>query len=198
MQLDRPKFLPSFLELLRQEAEESSWVAILPYGGIACAAIGAAVSYLIPNGFWDRDQLAVSTVVFTGIMTLDGLILALGWNAFGRVYDKLFGGEFGTYLSEKNLLNNYLVHIAVQHWSQVVAVLISGVALVMVLIENVPLVVQRVTFALVIITTAYAIKQAVAAIKMMNDLAWQANVFEAWRAKERNGSSLRSVPGGRS
>jgi hypothetical protein len=198
MKTERPKFLPSFFHLLSDEIERSGIFALIPYAFIVSVGIGTGVAFLIPKTFWGEAGWAVSTVVYTGVLTLNGLILALGWNAFGRVYDTLFRGEFAAYMAEKELLNPYLVHIGVMHWAQVAAVLASGVALVAVLIAETPAWAQRALFGLTVATTVYAIKQAVSAISMMNDLVWQAGVFEALSRRAQQGSPLSTVRGGKS
>lgn len=199
MQIDRPKFLPAYFDLLRGEVDRSGWRALVPYVLLTCLALGGAVACLIPALFWDEDHWGVSITVFIGILTLNGLILALGWNAFGRVYDTLFRGEFGAYLIEKKLLNDYLIHISVMHWSQVAAVVMSGCALISVLIESTPEWGQRALFALMVATTIYGIKQAVDAVRTMNDLVWQAAAFETLNRRKKEGAAaFNMVQGGKS
>jgi hypothetical protein len=174
----RPAFLPSFLELVKRESEQVGWRAVVPYV-LLLLCLGAAISaYLIPDAFWDQDNWPVSTVVYTGILTFNGLIIALGWSAFGRIYDVLLTGEFGAYVAKHNLLNAYLTQITFMHVVQVLAVVASGTAIVTVLITGVPLLLARFVFGIVVALTAYAVRQAINAVSGMNDLVWQAAFYE--------------------
>ncbi|TXH39270.1 MAG: hypothetical protein E6Q98_01055 [Rhodospirillaceae bacterium] len=174
----RPKFLPSYLALLHREAQTSGWRSIIPYGFGVTLLIGFGAAWLIPAVFWGQTNWGVSVAVYTGILTLNGLILALGWTAFGRIYDILFKKEFVAFLTKHDQLNPYLVHINFMHFVQIAAVLVSGGGLLLALFDDVHVTGQRVAFAFVISITIYAIKQAVDAVSAMNDLIWQAAYFE--------------------
>lgn len=175
----RPKFLPSFLEEVRKEAEERNWLAVFPYGLIACALLSAGVAYVVPVSFWADEHWGISTAVYSGLLTFNGLILALGWTAFGRIYDILTRGDFGKYLMNTRLLNPYIVHMTYMHIFQIVAIVVSGLGLVEILVEGTPAWLDRIVFAATIAFTAYSIKQAVGAVTAMNDLIWQAAYYEA-------------------
>lgn len=81
--------------------------------------------------------------------------------------------------------------MSVMHWAQVVAVLSSGAALISVLVEGIPLWGERGIFALAVLTTVYAIKQALNAVTAMNDLVWQAAAYERLRKRAEAGNPLR-------
>jgi len=179
MESQRPKFLPSYLGLLKKEAEQSSWFAVIPYALIASIFLGAAVALFTPSEFWTNSRWDVSTAVLAGLLTFNGLVLALGWNAFARIYDALFRKEFVSFLSKHDQLNPYIVHIGFMHFMQISAVIASGVALFFVLFNSVPIAIDRFVFGTSISLTIYAVKQAIDAVSMMNDLVWQVAYFES-------------------
>src|SRR5579862_5535855 len=111
----RPKFLPSFLEAIKQESELTGWRAVVPYVAVSCAILCSAVALYLPKAFWSEPKQEIATIVYSGILTFDGLILALGWAAFSRIYDVLLRGEFGQYLMRNNLLNGYILHVTFMH-----------------------------------------------------------------------------------
>lgn len=178
MDSERPKFLPSYLDLLRQECEKSGWRALIPTTLIICSAIGAVSAYFIPDAFWSDDKWDISTAVYGGLLAFCGLILTLGWNAFSRMYELLYQGDFGAYLHEHKLLNAYLTHISFVHLIQLVAIAFSGIGLITVLMDILPMLFDRMIFGSAIAFTVYGLIQATDAVTAMNDLAWQASYFE--------------------
>jgi hypothetical protein len=106
-------------------------------------------------------------------VTFNGLILALGWTAFGRTYDVLLRGEFSKYLMRNKLLNGYILHITFMHIFQVAAVATTGGGLIVLLLDGIQLSVSRIIFGMVLLFTMYAIKQAIDAVTAMNDLIWK-------------------------
>ena len=133
----------------------------------------------MPASFWSEGKRELAVAVFSGLLVFNGLILTLGWTAFSQIYDVLLRAEFGRYLMKNNLLNGYILQIEFMHIGQIGAVIAAGVALVAILLDIVPLIAERVIFALTLMFTAYAIKQAVSAVTAMNDLVWQSAFFEA-------------------
>jgi hypothetical protein len=186
METERPKFLPSYLGLLAREARESGWASLVPFGLIACLSIGAVTAYFTPSALWDSANWQVSTALFAGFLTINGLMLALGWTAFGRIYDILFRKDFVAFLVRHDHLNPYLVHINYMHFVQIASVLVSGFGLVFVLF-SVSILAERIVLAAVVGVTAYAITQAIAAVNAMNDLVWQAASFEQMLAAKDGG-----------
>jgi hypothetical protein len=180
----RPKFLPSFIGAVQAESELIGWRALVPYILLTCAAAAAAVAYYMPAEFWSEGKRELAVAFFSGVLVFNGLILTLGWTAFSRIYDVLLRADFGRYLMKNNLLNDYILQIEFMHIGQIGAVIISGVALVAVLLDKVPLLAHRVIFGLTFMLTAYAIKQAVSAVTAMNNLVWQAAFFETHQPTE--------------
>jgi len=184
----RPKFLPSYLELLRKETEQSGLVALLPFKLAACVATGYVCSRFVLPGFWGTAKIEVTVAVYGGLLTFTGLLLALGWSAFSRMYETLFRAEFGAYLQEKGLLNSYIVHIGYMHFVQILSILFAGAGLVCSLLAHLPTQIYQWIFALTIGFTIYAIMQAIDAVSAMNDLAWQCAFFE--RSQKQSKSAV--------
>jgi hypothetical protein len=176
---ERPKFLPSFLGAIRDEAEIRGWLAILPFALLSCGAVAAGIAYGMPYQFWSESKRELSVEVVVGLLTFNGLILVLGWTAFGRIYDVLLRGEFGKYLMRNKLLNAYILHITFMHIFQIAAVAATGGGLILVLFDGVPSIVSRIIFGMVLLFTMYAIKQAIDAVTAMNNLIWQSAFFES-------------------
>lgn len=191
--LERPRFLPSALEQLRQEASLTGWRSVVPVWFIAFAVLGAVAAYAVPDVFWDSGRWDVSTAVYAGLLTFNGLVLALGWAAFARMYDVLLRPGFGNYIYKAGLMNDYIVQISFMNIIKVFAISFSAIGLLSVLIENPYIIIDRIIFALVVCLTAYEIKQATDAVSAMNDLVWQANVYESYQSSKESGANVTGI-----
>jgi hypothetical protein len=185
------------MDLLQRESERSGFWAIVPIKLAVCVGIGCAVGYFVPSDFWSDGRWDISTAVYGGLLTFSGLILALGWSAFSRIYETLFRGDFGAYLYEKNLLNDYLVHISFMHVAQVLSVVFCGVGLVSVLFDSVWSWLDRSIMAAVVAAIVYGLKQSLDAVTMMNDLAWNAAIFERHKNNQRDAPNVVKAFGGK-
>jgi hypothetical protein len=190
MDSNRPKFLSSYFKLLSKEAERSGWLSIIPYALVASSVLGAIAAYFIPQSFWADDQWQVSIAVYGAFLTFNGLLLALGWNAFSRMYEILFRGDFGAYLGKNNLLNDYLTHITYINVVQVIAVILSTAGMVLCLFEDVSPIYDRIALGASVAVMVYALKQTLDSLTAMNDLAWQSAYFEINRPRDANGNVI--------
>lgn len=186
---ERPGFVSSVLQMWSDEVKENGLKSLIPYWLFCVLAVGSGAGYIVPDEFWQNARWDISTAVFAGILTFNGLVLALGWGAFSRIYDVILRGNFGAYLANNNLLNDYLVHINFIHLFQILSICASAVGLVFVLVDSVPLWLDRVVFGATVALTAYGIKQSVDAVTAMNDLVWLSSVYERDQ-QSRNGSNV--------
>jgi hypothetical protein len=175
--LKRPSFSASFLAALVKSEKRRGNLAFIPIWLIACLAIGGGVACFIPAKFWNYEKLEVATAVYVGILTLNGLILALSWSAFARMHESISDAPFSDYLLQRDLLNDYIFYINFINVAQITALLICALALLLMLCD-VGVIYNRVAFAIMIGTSAYAIKQASSAVSAMHDLIWQKAIFD--------------------
>lgn len=186
----RQAFLTSYLEALRRSAERRSWKAVVPFWIVVSLIVGSAVSYFVPNIFWTEENWEVSATIYSGILTFNGLMLALSWSAFSKIYEIISAPMFSSYLKKHDLLNGYIVYVSYVHMVQIVAVVASALGLVSVLFEIGSIWADRSILALVAASTIYSIKQASSAITGMHDLIWQKAIFDEGVPSE-NGESRR-------
>jgi len=174
---ERPDFLPSFLSALAEMAQQKKlWhIVVTP---IVAGALGAGAAYLMPASFWSDDNLGVSATVYTGLLTLNGLILALSLSAFSRIYESISAQMFCAFLRRAQLLNKYIVTMSSVQFLQLFAVIMSATGLIVTLIELKYEIIDRIIFGLMIFASIYAIQKASSAISIMNDLLWQKSIFD--------------------
>ncbi|WP_424362708.1 hypothetical protein [Methylocystis parvus] len=142
------------------------------------------MTWVIPEeGFWDKPE--ISMVFFTAILTLNGLLLALSWSSFGKIYEIAARPQLAKFLRAKKLLQQYIFHVDFIHYTQVFALAMSSVALVACVAKEPPLAVsidyislltiQRAAMVLCVSSSIYALRYALGAVRMMQDLVWHAS-----------------------
>jgi len=187
-ELERPKFLPSLFRALSQRTKEQGFLGIIPGWFFVCAAIGAAISYYFPANFWSDEKWDVSTTVFGGLLTFNGLMLALSWNAFSRIHEIICSPVFCAYLRSKDMLNDYIVYIGFVHFFQILAITLTGLGLVTVFFDLPGVVWDRVLLAFISTVSIYSVKQGAAAVTVLHDLMWLKSIFdEHHRATPKDG-----------
>ncbi len=180
--MSRPKFLPSLLEAWLMNLREEGAISLVPYWMIGAGAVGASIAWSLPSTFWDGQKPEVPFAALSGVLTLNGLILALSWSAFSKIYEVVGAGQFCNFLRRNQLLNHYLLFVSYAHSAQIVAIAASAFALFSVALPFLPWV-MKAAVAVSIATTAYAIKQGVGASMVMNDLIWQKSEFDSAQPK---------------
>lgn len=176
--MTRPKFLKSLLDSWQLSLAQNQPSNLIPYWILASIAAGVATAFSLPTEFWDRTKLDVVVSLLSGLLTFNGIILALCWSAFGKVYEIVGAGAFCAHLRKHNLLSHYLVFVGYCHAVQVLAITFTAVALFTVWL---PLQIWfvKVVLAASVATTAYAVRQGVATSSVMQDLIWAKSEFDA-------------------
>lgn len=173
---ERPKFGRALITSVGKSFDQRGYWAVFPSKILACAAAGSAVAYLMPLSFWPQDSLPVSVVVYVGLLTLNGLVLALSWSAFARIHECISNDNFGAYLMERDLLGDYILYIDYAHIAQLAAIITSASGL-FILLYNAQLIWERAALGAMVATSIYAIACASGAVTVMHDLIWQRAIF---------------------
>jgi len=176
----RPSFIDSWLADIREDYLRYDRRKLVPWAALACVAIGATVTALVPKDhFWNKPE--VSVVFFTAAVTINGLLLALSWASFAKIYDIASEPKLAAFLRRNDLLRDYIFHVDFIHATQVAALSCSGAALILCVIEHMPapieayvttLTLQKIGLAATVATTIYALKYALGAVRIMQDLVW--------------------------
>ena len=139
----------------------------------------------VRDGFWDKSHEDGVIALYVGILVLNGLILALSWSAFSRIFESISDGEFCSYLMEGNLLNGYIFYVEYLNLTQIISLICTSVAILSfitsILSENA----DRVFFGIMITVSAYSIRTGYSAITVMNDLIWQKGIFDSHTKETR-------------
>ena len=160
----RPKFFECWLDDIKEDYRDGGFVSVFPWWLTGYLVGGIVVALLIPIEFWAVENWEVSAAVYAAILTLNGLVLALGWSAFSRIYESACSPGFSTYLRERGLLSQYIFYVGWVHLWQLIAIIVSAVGLLVVLIDRVPLLSEQLFFGFMIGVSCYAIHQASGAV----------------------------------
>lgn len=170
--------MASYFEAMSERVRESKW-AIVPVWLAVGMLIGAVPSYFMPGSFFTEAQWQVSAGLYGAILTVNGLILAISWNAFSRIHDSIISSSgFSSWLRKEKLLNTYLFYIDYVQVTQLIALFASAAALFSILIDLPSELWDRAILAVSLGLSIYAVKYAVNAVTVMHDLVWQKSIFE--------------------
>lgn len=191
MEMTRPSFLKSLLDSWQLSLAQGRASDLIPYWILASCGLGAAAAMNLPANFWDGSKLDIQVSLLSGLLTFNGIILALCWSAFGKVYEIVGAGAFCKHLRKHNLLSHYLVFVGYCHLVQVLAISCTAFALFAVWLP-LPMWFVKITIAASVSSTAYAVRQGVATSTVMQDLIWAKSEFDA----ENPASPVKSVATG--
>lgn len=183
--LRRPSFLEAWLGDLQEDLRRYGKLKLVPWFLILCIVFGLVATLLVSaDYFWSKPEL--SAVFFTATITINGLLLALSWGSFAKIYELASEPKLAAFLRKHDLLRSYIFHVDFIHTTQVAAVAWSGIALVLSVADHLPhamggaallLALQKISLAGVVGSTVYALRYAIGAVRIMQDLVWYSTYF---------------------
>ena len=168
----RPRFIETFGKTLQIATKKRGWRAIIPYRFAGAIAVGAIAAMAIPSIFWANDKWDISTAVYGAILAFNGLLLAIGWGAFSKIYEIIGEGEYAEFLRRHNILDIHIFFVEVVHLALAAAAIASALALIF-LMFDLPLWIDRVVFSFLVGLSINSLAEAFRANGMMHDLIWE-------------------------
>ncbi|MCJ2089539.1 hypothetical protein MKK88_26640 [Methylobacterium sp. E-005] len=132
------------------------------------------------------SDASVGIPIYAGILTLNGLLLTLAWNAFAKIFENICAPKFSTYFRETGVFKIYLYQISYVQAAQIIAVVLSGAALIALAAANPPAGLNEWLFIVVLASTGYALKEAVGAVTILHDLIWYRSIFDAHQEQKNS------------
>lgn len=181
----RPSFLESWLDDTKDIVSSRGAWAIVPWSFLVALGVGVACGIFMPTAFFSVRNWGVSATFYGGVLAFNALTLALAWNAFGGVFERIARTEFANFLRESGELEKYLFTISYIHIVQVLAsvVTLAGGMLVFMPIEYVQ--VDRVCLGATTTLTVYALRWAMGAVRVSQDIVWNYAVFDGLSSEEK-------------
>jgi hypothetical protein len=196
----RPSFFESWLDDLQDDVRRSGPKQLIPLKIVLFLIVGYCASRLAGSGeFWAKPEQ--SLVFFAAIVTFNGLLLALSWGSFAKVYELASEPKLGQFLRKHQMLSTYIFHVEYIHYTQIVALSFSGLCMLLSIIDVLPYIdrevslatVREVTMALSVASTMYALSNAQGGVRMMQDLVWFAAELSDL-SSEKDFSVVRTPP----
>lgn len=180
----RPTFIESWIDDIGDDVKSYGAYKLLPWILALCIGFGWCASQLVDHAeFWKRPE--VSCVFFTACLTINALLLALSWSSFAKIYEIAGRPEIGRFLKSRGLLSFYIFQVDFIHITQVIAVTFSGLALILSVtpgLAKYPIyfsidTIYDAAFTMAIASTIYALRYALGAVKIMQDLVWYSSLL---------------------
>jgi hypothetical protein len=178
----RPRFLKSLLDSWQLSLAQNQASNLIPFWIAGSIGFASAIVLNLPEAFWKEANRGTLVSIISGLLTFNGIVLALCWSAFGKVYEIIGASAFCAHLRKHNLLSHYLVFVTYCQAVQVVAISCTAAAL-FVLWLPLPLWVSKVVLVASLGATAYAVRQGVATSTVMQDLIWAKSEFESGQTR---------------
>lgn len=178
IEMDRSPFLKSLLEAWQHNYESGGWPALFPVWVLSSLGLGGWLAWSLPATFWDGSKPEIPIAVMAGVLTFNGLTLALSWSSFGKIFEIIGAGEFSAFLRRNKLLSSYLVTVDWVHGAQVAAISATGLALFAPVLNLLPWA-MKLIFGMSVAMSIYAVRQGIKASAIMQDLIWQKAAFDA-------------------
>lgn len=182
--LKRPTFLTLWLENLTEESRSGHVMRLVPWWITLFLLGGLFVQRFVSTKFYYDPSVGIP--IYAGILTLNGLLLTLAWNAFAKIFENICAPKFSTYLRDNGVFKIYLYQISYVQAAQIVAVVLSGAALIALSVANPPVGLNEWLFIVVLASTGYALKEAVGAVTILHDLIWYRSIFDAHQDQQAN------------
>lgn len=192
--IKRPDLVEGWSDNIKSSWQKRGLPGILPWWLTLFLLIGFGVYYSVSKEFFTRPDLSIP--LYVGILTIDGLFLGFSWSSFMKIYEAAGAPQFGLYLRRNGLLTKYFFHVDFIHVTQITAVLFAAGSLVSAIITDIPRWGQHIALALTVATLLYALKYALGAVRIIQDIVWYRAIYDG-SANNRDGDVVRLHDGGR-
>ncbi|MBR0551794.1 hypothetical protein [Stakelama marina] len=167
----RPSLAQTFAKALQISAKKRGYRAFIPVRMILTLAVGIGVSRFVPDTAWRSDNLGAMATLYGGILAFNALLLAVGWNAFSRIYDAISEEEFSEFLKRYNMFDLHIMFISLVHITLASAAIMSFAGLISLLLP-IGAEISKWILAIILFLSVYSLTEAMRATTMMNDLVW--------------------------
>jgi hypothetical protein len=174
--MSRPSFSISLAKGLSIAAKHRGWKAYIPIWIIISLAVGIVLANKAPTKIWNKDY-ATGIAIYSGLLTFNGILMAVGWTSFAKIYEVIGRGEFGKFLRRNDALDMHLLYIDIAQYSLLSATLTSAIALIVTPMPVIDLI-NRFFLAGSIASTIYALIKCASVNRAIHDLIWDSSSFE--------------------
>lgn len=174
--MNRPSFPVSLASGLKIAARRRGWAAYVPCWILACLFVGAVTGYVAPSKIWNKDY-STGISIYSGLLTFNGILMAVGWSSFSKIYEIIGKGGFGDFLRRNDLLEMHILYVDLAQFSLVFSTFTCAAAMVLTAMPVID-VLNRVALTLSVGATLYAIVKCVGLTQAMHDLIWESTIHD--------------------
>jgi len=175
--MSKPSFPKVFAQGLALAAERRGYHAYLPSRLLLCFGSGALVAWQLPSELWSVEKRTDLIAIFSALLAFNGLLLAIGWGAFSRIYELIGAGPFAAFLKRNDILKYHILFIEIAQVTLVFASVSSGFGVFSAWLSF-ELWFDKLIMTATIGLTGYAIIKAIEATQAMNEILWEAADFQ--------------------
>jgi hypothetical protein len=181
---ERHDLFTMFLDEVKATWRRHGLSGVLPWVFGLCAGAGYGVASRASHLLFIDTHWGTLAAVYAGVLTFNGIALALTWTAIGKVYDTITRGEFAAFLRAAGSIQQYQFYIQFMHLIQIFAAVASVLGLFVTFAE-LPELVGRIAFGTVAAATLYSIKWAAGSVRIVRDLTDRQVEFDGLPADEK-------------
>jgi hypothetical protein len=106
------------------------WRAYVPVSFFVALSLSIGSFFLIPKTFWDRGNIGNCIMVYAGLLTFSGILLAVGWSSFSKVFEVLGRGNMSRMLKEMDVLDVHFMYVSLTNFILSLFAIICAVGLI--------------------------------------------------------------------
>lgn len=175
--MPKPSFPQTFADGLSVAAKNRGWRAYVPWKIAICVGVATTIAVTLPSTLWGAKARPELISIYSGVLAFSGLVLAIGWGAFSRIYELIGSGPFSKFLRRNGILKYHILFVEMAQFSLVLSCLTSGIGLFSTWLPF-TLAADRAILGAAIATTGYAVLKAIESTQAMNEILWEAAEFE--------------------
>src|SRR5438309_452645 len=111
----RPTLLKGLLESWQLSVSQQRSRDLIPVWIFGSLVVGGLIAYRLPDELWGDKGRELGVVLMGAVLTFNGIVMALSWSAFAKIYEIIGAGAFCAHLRKHKLLNHYLTFVG---WCQ--------------------------------------------------------------------------------
>jgi hypothetical protein len=173
--MNKPSFLQSLLDSWQLSLSAKRAYDLIPYWIAISSCLGFLAARKLPDSLW-TEKADTLVVLMGSLLAFNGIVTALSWSAFAKIYEIIGAGAFCAHLRRYKLLNQYLHFVGWCQGAQVVAISCTGFALFSFWLFQ-PWA-GRIVVGAAVAASTYAVRQGVATSTAMQDLIWRKAEFD--------------------
>lgn len=166
-----PPLAVTYIKGLSVSVGTRGWRAYVPMSFLFAVGVAATSFIMVPKAFWEPSNAGNAIMTYGGLLTFSGILLAVGWSSFSKVFEVLGRGNMSRMLKEKGILDVHFMYVSISNLLLIAFAIICAVGLVSLSIGK-DIVLDRIILALMCGTGLMAITATFNMNNFLQRLIW--------------------------